>query len=110
MSSIEPASERPPLWTARFLALIASQICFGYAFSSYFLLPTFLSRELGASASTVGGVMSLTSAAVVVLLPLVGSATDRLGRRRFIALGGAAMALASLGFLFVDAVGPLLYV
>ena len=111
MSSNEPAGEleRPPLWTARFLALIASQICFGYAFSSYFLLPTFLSRELGASASTVGGVMSLTSAAVVVLLPLVGSATDRFGRKIFIALGGAAMALASFGFVFVDAVGPLLY-
>lgn len=111
MSSSEPGArpERPPLWTARFAALIASQICFGYAFSSYFLLPTFLSRELGASASTVGAVMSLTSAAIVVLLPLVGAATDRLGRRRFIALGGAAMALASFGFMFVDEVGPLLY-
>ncbi len=111
MSSSESRAtpERPPLWTGRFAALIASQICFGYAFSSYFLLPTFLSRELGASASTVGAVMALTSAAVVVLLPLVGAATDRFGRRRFIALGGASMALASLGFLFVDEVGPLLY-
>jgi MFS family permease len=111
MSSLEPepAQERPPLFTAPFLALIASQICFGYAFSSYFLLPTFLSRELGASAATVGGVMALTSAAVVVLLPIVGAATDRLGRRRFMLLGGVSMALASLGFLWVDAVGPLLY-
>jgi predicted MFS family arabinose efflux permease len=111
MSSPEPGAtpERPPLWTARFAALIASQICFGYAFSSYFLLPTFLTRELGASASTVGAVMSLTSAAIVVLLPLVGAATDRFGRRPFIALGGASMALASFAFLFVDSVGPLLY-
>ena len=103
-------SEGPErLWTPALGALLAAQAFFGYAFSSFFLIPTWLSRELGGSATDVGWVMSAGSAAVVVLLPVMGHATDRLGRTRFLVLGGALMGVASLGFAFVDAIGPLLY-
>jgi MFS family permease len=109
-SRIPPASERPTLWTAQFSALILAQVCSGYTFSSFFLLPTFLQQELAASASIVGWVMSVTPAAVVVLLPLAGHASDRLGRRPlFLAAGAFLMGLTSLGFALVDTVGPLLF-
>jgi MFS family permease len=104
---IEPG--RPRLFTANFTALLVAQTCFGYAFSSFFLLPTFMSRELGASATQVGWVMSLAAAGIVVFLPMVGMAVDRVGRRGFLIAGGLLMGVASLGFLFVDSVGPLLY-
>ena len=102
-------SARPRLFTANFTALLVAQTCFGYAFSSFFLLPTFMSRELGASATEVGWVMSLAAAGIVVFLPVVGMAVDRVGRRGFLIAGGLLMSAASLGFLFVDSVGPLLY-
>ncbi len=102
-------SARPRLFTASFTALLVAQTCFGYAFSSFFLLPTFMSRELGASATQVGWVMSLAAAGIVVFLPVVGMAVDRVGRRGFLIAGGLLMSAASLGFLFVDSVGPLLY-
>jgi len=102
-------SDRPRLFTASFTALLVAQTCFGYAFSSFFLLPTFMSRELAASATQVGWVMSLAAAGIVVFLPVVGMAVDRIGRRGFLIAGGLLMGVASLGFLFVESVGPLLY-
>ena len=71
---IEPG--RPRLFTANFTALLVAQTCFGYAFSSFFLLPTFMSRELGASATQIGWVMSLAAAGIVVFLPMVGMAAS----------------------------------
>ena len=41
-------SERPRLLTAGFAALLVANVCFGYAFSTFFLLPKFLALELGA--------------------------------------------------------------
>ena len=41
-------SQRPPLLTPSFTALLVANVCFGYAFSSFFLLPKFMANELGA--------------------------------------------------------------
>jgi len=102
-------SEPTPLWTSAFTALLAAQACFGYAFSTFFLLPTFLSRELGASATQVGWVMSAAPAAVIVLLPITGHWIDRLGRKRFLLLGALLMTVSCALFPLVTSVGPLLY-
>ena len=42
------------LFTRSFVALMLAQASFGFAFSSYFLLPKFLATELGAGAAAIG--------------------------------------------------------
>jgi MFS family permease len=97
------------LFTRDFRTLIIAQMGFGYAFSSFFLLPTYLERELGASATQIGWVVAAGAGPVIALLPLAGHATDRFGRRALITLGGAIMAAACLGFLLIDRIGPWLF-
>jgi MFS family permease len=109
MNHRPPAAPRPRLFTPSFTALLISQACFGYAFSSFFLLPTFMATKLGASASEVGWVMSAASGSIVVFLPFAGMAVDRHGRRGFLIAGGLLMGVACLGFVGVGSVGPRLY-
>lgn len=48
----------PPLLTPSFLALLVANVCFGYAFSSFFLLPKFMAAELAAGPVEVGGLVA----------------------------------------------------
>jgi predicted MFS family arabinose efflux permease len=100
---------RPRLLTRSFSSLLVAQACFGYAFSSFFLLPKYLVVALGAGPREIGLVVSAHGLAVVALLPLMGSLVDRLGRRDFLTGGGLVMAGACFGFAYVDSVGPLIY-
>ena len=100
---------RPRLLTRSFSVLLVAQACFGYAFSSFFLLPKYLVLALSAGPEQIGYVMAIHGAAAVVFLPLMGAAVDRFGRRGFLTAGALVMAAASLGFVFVDSVGPLIY-
>lgn len=100
---------RPRLLTRSFSVLLVAQACFGYAFSSFFLLPKYLVLALSAGPEQIGYVMAIHGAAAVVFLPLMGAAVDRFGRRGFLTAGALVMAVASLGFVFVDSVGPLIY-
>ena len=97
------------LLTRPFLAVLLAQTSFSFAFSSYFLLPKFVTTELGAGPSAVGLVMASFGATSIFAIPLVGAAIDRLGRRPFMTAGALVMLAASLGFLAVDRAGPLLY-
>jgi MFS family permease len=108
---LEPATRamRPRLLTRSFSVLLVAQACFGYAFSSFFLLPKYLVLALSASPEQIGYVTATHGVAAVVLLPLMGAAVDRFGRRGFLTAGALVMAVASLGFVFVDSVGPLIY-
>jgi MFS family permease len=101
--------ERPKLFTRDFAALLVANVCFGYAFSSFFLLPKFLVVALGGGPREIGTVAGLYGAAVVISLPIMGAAVDRHGRRDYMTAGALVMAVASLGFAAVDSVGPLLY-
>lgn len=103
-------SHRPALFTPSFRALIAAQSGFGFAFSSFFLLPKFLIGTLGASPTELGLVMAVHGAAIVVCLPVAGHLVDRHGRRRFLTGGAVLMAAATLCFVAVRDVGPLIYV
>jgi MFS family permease len=100
---------RPRLLTRGFSVLLVAQACFGYAFSSFFLLPKYLVLALSATPEQIGYVTATHPVAAVVLLPLMGAAVDRFGRRGFLTAGALVMAAASLGFALVDSVGPLIY-
>lgn len=97
------------LWTPQFTTLLLAQGGFGFAFSSYFMLPKFVVSALGGGPGEVGRVTAAYGASVVLLLPMMGALVDRYGRRRFLTAGACTMAAASLGFVAVDEVGPLLY-
>jgi MFS family permease len=108
-----PETDRDPgnqrLLTPGFAKLLVAQACFGYAFSNYFLLPKFLVTELGAGPAEIGQVTAWFGLFVVCCLPAMGVLVDRVGRRDFLTAGALLMAAASLAFVAVDRVGPLLY-
>src|SRR5439155_12158764 len=66
-------------------------------------------KDVGGTEATVGLVMGAGGLAGLIVLPAVGLAIDRVGRRRFLMLGAATMSMASAGFLFVDTIGPALF-
>jgi MFS family permease len=66
-------------------------------------------RALGGSEMMVGAVMGSSGLASIAVLPFVGLSIDRLGRRVFLLAGAIGMTAASVGFLFVDSVGPALF-
>ena len=73
------SAARPPLLTRRFAALLAAQAGFGYAFSSFLMLPKFLVTELAAGLHFA-----------IIVSRFNSFITDRL-------LGGAVDALERLG-------------
>lgn len=100
----------PPLLTPRFALLLFNAGIFGLAFSTYFLLPKFLAVELAADAATIGSVTSIAWLASVFVVPIVGVQIDHHGRKYFGCLGATIFAFACLGYLWVSAVGPLLWI
>ncbi len=100
---------RPRLLSPGFTALLVANVCYGYAFSSFLLLPKYLDVELLAGPADVGALMAVHGAAIVVLLPFLGAAVDRFGRRGFLVAGALLMAASSAGYVAVHEVGPLLY-
>ena len=99
----------PRLLTPSFTALLVANVCFGYTFSSFFLLPKFMATQLAAGPREVGLVMAAHGAAIVVLLPFFGAAVDRYGRRNFLLVGALWMAVLTACYPLVDSVGPLLF-
>lgn len=97
------------LLTRDFLALVAAQTSFAFAFASYFLLPKFLATELGAGASEIGLVTASFGVTAGIGIPLVGIGVDRFGRRRFVVAGSLLMTAVCLAYLGVHEVGKLLF-
>ncbi len=110
MTESEHHSQPSPLLTAQFAILLAATAVFGLSFSTYFLLPKFLAVELAADALTIGGVNAVSMLASVVAMPFIGVQVDRHGRKTFGVIGALTFAASSVGFLWVDSVGPLLWV
>ncbi len=110
--SADTASEdpdEPPLLTRDFALLLALQLAFGFAFSSFFLLPKYVVTELSGTASQVGYVGALTVLAAIMTAPLTGKLLARGPRRPIILLGCALTLLTSLAFLWVEALDGYLY-
>ena len=76
------------------------------ATSVFFLLPMYLAIELHAGPRAIGQVTAAAMVAGVLITPLLGPLIDRGRRRRLVIVGSVAMVAGSLGFVWVDAVGP----
>jgi MFS family permease len=105
-----PTTTSKPLLTADFLWLLAVQLTFGFGFSTFFLLPKYLTNKLHAEPSTVGAVSAVAALAITLAIPLVAMGIDRFGKRKLILLGAGLNAVSALLFLWVDHVGWLIYV
>lgn len=97
------------LLTPRFIALMLAQASFGFAFSSFFVLPKFLATQLGCGPKEIGLVTMAFGATAVVFVPAMGAVVDRFGRKRFLTLGALLMAGTSLAFVWVETLGPFVY-
>ena len=73
------------------------------------MLPKFLATELAAGAGSIGRVTALYGVATVIFMPLDGVWVDRFGRLVFLRAGIALLGISSIGFLWVDELGPLVY-
>jgi predicted MFS family arabinose efflux permease len=99
--------KRPFAWITPELArVLAAAAAWGFAHSVYFLLPAYLDAEVGVGASAIGFVMGSFGLATFALVPWAGRMIDKYPHRDTIRAGALIMAVASLGFLFVDSVGP----
>ncbi len=101
-------SERASLVSPAFLRVMVANFCFFLTFASFFLLPLHV-RALGGSERTVGFVMGTNGIAGLVSVFLLGPVLDRVDRVRFLRAGLAIMLVATLGYLFVDRIGWLLF-
>lgn len=59
-------------------------------------------KQMGASATMLGLIFSAFALARLVAMPLVGVLSDRHGRRRFMLLGLAGLAVTSLGLMLAE--------
>ena len=111
MSSVPTSEEpsEPPLFTRDFALVLATQLTFGFAFSSFFLLPKYVVTELAGSPSQVGYVGALAVVAAVLVSPWCGKLLDRGGRRPLIFLGCLLSGLGALAFLGVTHIGSYMY-
>jgi MFS family permease len=97
------------LWTRGFVAILCTQMAFNYCFSTFLLLPKFLSTQLGATASDIGHVNAVSGIVAVASVPFVGGFLDRVGRRPLMAAGAILVLMYALGWTAVDHIGPLVY-
>jgi len=107
-SRLDPPRGRERLLSAEFIRVTVANFFFFLTFASFFLLPLHI-RALGGSEQTVGLVMGMAGLSGLASILVVGRLLDRFGRRIFLIAGLALMALASSGFLYVDRVGPALF-
>jgi MFS family permease len=87
---------------------LAAAALWGFAFSSFYLLPKFLTRELAAGPDEVGFVVGVFGLATVAFTPFAGRCIDRFPRRYALVAGSVLMGLSALGFLAVHSVGALI--
>ena len=104
------ADIRESLWTRAFVRVFLLQVTFGFAFSTFFLLPKFLAQELGATPVQIGNVTGINLFSAVLAVPFLWLAIDRVPRHRLLVFGTVLGAAAALGHVWVTEIGPLLYV
>lgn len=102
------AEPRPRLLTPTFVLLLASNLAFSFALSSFFILPKFMAQELSARASEIGAVATTFGIIMVATTPLVGRLLERCGERGVLWRAGLLLALSALGFTAVDEMGVLI--
>ena len=104
-----PPPDDDPARGARFARVATANFFFFLTFASFFLLPLHI-RALGGSERTIGLVMGMAGLSGLASILFIGALLDRFGRRIFLLGGLGMMSLASVAFLFVDRIGPALFV
>lgn len=94
--------------SADLLRVLGAASVWGFAFSTFYLLPKFLAQELHAGPSEIGLTVGVFSIATVVATPFAGWVVDRFPRRYAMVAGSVLMAVAAAGFLGVHGLGALL--
>jgi MFS family permease len=103
-----PAAAPPfSVYGRGFVLLLAVELAFGFALSTFFLLPKIFATAMGAGPLAIGLVGAAFAIAGMAAIPLVGARVDRPGRAPLIATWTLVMAVTAIGFLFVERVGPL---
>lgn len=97
---------RVRLWTPAFVRLLVAGSAYGFSFSSFHLMPKFLATEFAASPSQIGWAAGVFGLASVLASVVVGVWIDRVSRRRMFAASAFLLAATSVGFAFVDGMGP----
>jgi len=100
---------REELLSKQFVLMLLVQFSFGLAYSTFFLLPKYLSRELHASAAAIGTIASLALLSGVCAVPLIGAALDMRRLRVFMVSGALVNGLSAYAFAQVHAIGPTMY-
>jgi predicted MFS family arabinose efflux permease len=98
---------RPTLLSRAFVLGFAANFFHSFAFHGYVHLGGRL-EELGANGLEIGVVLATMAAAAILARPWVGRMMDTRGRRAVVLLGSATHVIATLGYLAVDRLGPLL--
>jgi MFS family permease len=99
----------PERWlTADVVLVLAVASTWGFAFSTFYLLPAFLMQELAAGPAEIGFVVGILGVATVAFTVVAAGWIDRLPRRHAMSLGALAMSVGALGFTRVHTLGPLI--
>ena len=104
------AAAQAPLPYRQLSLVLATQIAYGCSWSAFLLLPKFLTVQFHASAAQIGVVSALPSLTAALAVPFVGPLIDRIGRRPMITAGAALAIVQSFAFVWVDRIGPLMFV
>jgi len=70
----ELTRDERPVVTRDFVAIVMTQMMFGYAISTFLLLPKFLATQLHGTASQIGHVSAIPGCTAALIVPFVGSA------------------------------------
>jgi len=96
------------LLTRDFVLASVANLLQGMSFFLFVHLPRFLA-DMGADEVLIGLLVGVTALASILIRPLVGRVMDLRGRRPVILIGGAVNLVATLGYLAVTDIEPLLY-
>jgi MFS family permease len=102
----DPASDR--LYTPAFVRVTLAHLLLGTGFTFSVHFAGFL-EQLGAGEAVIGQVVSVLALTALVLSPAVGALMDTRGRAIVIRAGGLLLSAATLGYLGVSTLGPLVW-
>lgn len=101
---------RPPsLYTPRLLLILSLQFIFGLGFSSFLLLPKYLTETHGADATSIGRIVAAGPLAAVCMVPLQAAWIDRFRRHRLMLACAVMLSSAAFGFTLLDDLGGVVY-
>jgi MFS family permease len=104
---LDAKTARRESWVGNFV--LTWLVRFGFFFAFHELQPIFAPylNQLGASSSTIGGVMATFAITATLARPPVGFLVDRFGRKHFLAWGLVIIGLATLGYVWAPSVAAI---